>query len=173
MITESQLLPVGRLLKPHGINGEITVLLTADVDLASLSCIVLRIDGIFVPFFLNSVRPKSSETDLVTIDGVASDADAARLCPAEVYVLKVDLPAAEADTDGMYASDLLGYDVVENGKMLGKIESVDDTTANYLFIIRTPDGKEVMVPVADEFIAGIDTDTRTISLDLPEGLLDI
>ena len=88
-------------------------------------------------------------------------------------MLKVDLPAADADADGMYASDLLGYDVVENRKMLGKIESVDDTTANYLFIIRTPDGKEVMVPVADEFIAGIDTDTRTISLDLPEGLLDI
>ena len=51
MITESQLFPVGRLLKPHGINGEITVLLTADVDLASLSCIVLRIDGIFCAVF--------------------------------------------------------------------------------------------------------------------------
>lgn len=173
MITESQLFPVGRLLKPHGINGEITVLLTADVDLASLSCIVLRIDGIFVPFFINTVRPKSSETDLVTIDGVDSDADAARLCPAEVYALKKDLPAADADAEGMYASDFVGYGVVENGILLGKIEAIDDTTANYLFIIRTPEGKEVMVPVADEFVTGIDTDTRIVSLELPEGMLDL
>ena len=50
MITESQLLPVGRLLKPHGINGELTVLLTADGDFASLSCRVWRLAGIFVPF---------------------------------------------------------------------------------------------------------------------------
>ena len=70
MIKRSELRPVGTLLKTHGIDGEIVVQLTADVDLEALQCIVLEIDGIFVPFFPTSVRPKSAETDLVSIDGV-------------------------------------------------------------------------------------------------------
>ena len=62
IISPEILTTVGKLMKPHGINGEITVLLTADVDLAALRCVILEMDGIYVPFFLNSVRPKSSAT---------------------------------------------------------------------------------------------------------------
>jgi len=171
MITASRLCPIGRLLKPHGINGEITVLLTCDVDLEALSCIILEIDGIFVPFYLNSVRPKSSETDLVAIDGIETEVEAARLCPAGVYALKTEMPVPDEDVDGLFASDLVGYDAVENGKLLGKITALDDTTANCLFIITTPSGNEVLVPVAEEFITAINPDTRTLQLDLPEGLI--
>lgn len=171
MITASQLCPVGRLLKPHGINGEITVLLTSDVDLGALSCIILEIDGIFVPFYLNSVRPKSSETDLIAIDGIQTDVDAARLCPSEVYALKSEMSMPDEYADGLFASDIVGYDAVENGKLLGKITAIDDTTANCLFIITTPSGNEVLVPVTEDFIAEINPDTRTLQFDLPEGLI--
>ena len=81
MIFESDLRPIGKLLKPHGICGEITALLMDDIDLRQLSCIILQLDGIFVPFFLRVVRPKSSETDLVLIDGVNDEAQASSLCP--------------------------------------------------------------------------------------------
>lgn len=54
-----------------------------------------------------------------------------------------------------------------------KIIDLDDTTDNYLFIIETPDGRNVMVPVADEYVVDIDTENRIITLDLPDGLLDI
>lgn len=42
-----------------------------------------------------------------------------------------------------------------------------------MFIIETPDGRNVMVPVADEYVVDIDTENRIITLDLPDGLLDI
>ncbi|MDE6528656.1 MAG: 16S rRNA processing protein RimM, partial [Muribaculaceae bacterium] len=87
MIRENELRVVGRLLKPHGICGEITALITGDVDLTELNCIVLRLDGIFVPFFLEAVRPKSSETDLLTINGISDETQAARLCPNDIYAL--------------------------------------------------------------------------------------
>ena len=50
-ITATELTTIGRLLKPHGINGEITMQLVVDVDIQSLKCIFLKLDGIFVPFF--------------------------------------------------------------------------------------------------------------------------
>ncbi len=164
--------PIGKLLKPHGICGEITALLTEDVDLSQLSCVVLRLDGIFVPFFINAVRPKSSETDLVSIDGITDETLAAGLCPNELYALVADLPDT-GDDEGFYASDLKGFAVEANGKPLGIVAGIDDTTDNCLFIIERPDGSSCLVPVADEFIAGLDAGKRTMALDLPQGLLDL
>lgn len=109
---------VGRLLKPHGICGEITALLTVDVDLSELGCIMLKLDGIFVPFFLSSVRPKSAETDLLTIDGITDELQAARLCPNDIYALAEELPGL--DEDGFYAADMEGFEVVADGNPLGK-----------------------------------------------------
>lgn len=174
LISADKLTRIGRLLKPHGVNGEITVLLSADVDLESLKCIFINIDGLFVPFFLNSVRPKGAETDLVMIDGVANEQEAASLCPSDMYALRSEVIDSEtADTDGVYANDLVGFNVVADGKLLGKITALDDTTENYLFIIEKADGSIVLVPVADEFIIDVDSDTQTISMELPEGLLDV
>lgn len=113
MIRENELKVVGRLLKPHGICGEITALLTVDVDLSELGCIMLKLDGIFVPFFLSSVRPKSAETDLLTIDGITDELQAARLCPNDIYALAEELPGL--DKDGFYAADMEGFEVVADG----------------------------------------------------------
>lgn len=171
MIKESELRIVGRLLKPHGICGEVTALLTEDVDLAELSCIMLRLDGIFVPFFLSAVRPKSGETDLLTIDDVTDEEQAARLCPNDIYALVSELP--DNDEEGMYASDMVGFHVVANGELLGKITGIDDTTANYLFIIEDNTGKRHLVPVADEFITSLDMERKVIAMELPEGLIGL
>ena len=168
MIRENELRVVGRLLKPHGICGEITALITGDVDLTELNCIVLRLDGIFVPFFLEAVRPKSSETDLLTINGISDETQAARLCPNDIYALVSEIP--DTDEEGMFASDMEGFEVMANGSHLGKIVGLDDTTANYLFIIETPGGKQILVPVADEFITGIDPEGKVLEMELPEGL---
>lgn len=172
MIRESDLRHVGKLLKPHGICGEITALFTVDIDLQQLSCIVLRLDGIFVPFFIRAVRPKSSETDLLLIDGVDDETQAAHLCPNDFFALADELPETD-DPDGVYAADMIGFAVEANGTALGKIAGIDDTTDNYLFIIEKPDGDRCLVPVADEFIAGLDTEARRLSLDLPQGLLEL
>lgn len=169
MLRDNDLRVVGRLLKPHGICGEITALVTEDVDFETLSCIILRLDGIYVPFFLESVRPKSSETDLLTIDGIADETQAARLCPNDIYALTAELP--DTGGEGLYASDLEGFEVIANGAPIGKIVGLDDTTANYLFIIESPEGKRLLVPVADEFISGMDAEGKSVTMELPEGLL--
>ena len=64
MIVESEISVIGRTLKPHGINGEIAATIDAPVNLDSLQCIILDIDGIYVPFFIRSYRYRGSEAVL-------------------------------------------------------------------------------------------------------------
>lgn len=176
MITLAQLKPAGKFLKPHGINGEIAVLRNNDdIDFAQYNCIVVDVDGIFVPFFLTAVRPKGSETDLVTIDGVSDEQEAASFTNKTLYVLRDESEESNPDdANGFYAEDLLGFTVKQpDGRVLGNIARIDDTTANWLFVIETPEQDELLIPVADQFIAGIDPVEKVLTVEIPPELLTL
>lgn len=72
-------------------------------------------------------------------------------------------------------AQIVGYTLVDaaTGRVVGEIESVDDSTMNLLFQVRTADGDEVLVPAHEELIRNIDTEERRMELELPEGLLDL
>ena len=62
MITADQLIEIGRYNKAHGINGEISATFDCDtMAVGELSALVSPMDGIFVPFFVNGIRPKNNE----------------------------------------------------------------------------------------------------------------
>lgn len=186
MIESSDLKAVGKFLKPHGINGEITLFRDFDdLDFCDFSCVIVDVDGIFVPFFLNSVRPKGAETDIVGIDGIINEAQASQLTNRIVYLLREELTQMRsrnanesqedvANSEGLFADDLIGYEVsTDDADKLGKIIDVDDSTSNYLFVVETPEGGNLLIPVAEEFIDGIDPENKKLTLSLPEGLLSL
>lgn len=177
MILESEIVEAGKFNKPHGIKGEISVTVDLDIDLDDVKCVIISVDGIFVPFFINSVRPKNSETYLVTIDGVDSEEKAQHFTNRPFYVLKTDLSdndIDDEDEDGFYASDLIGY-VLEDesfGK-IGTVTDINDSTQNVLFVVKADNGNDVFIPVADEFIISVDPENRMIHTSLPEGIVDL
>lgn len=179
MIKLSELAEAGHFNKAHGIKGEISATLDIDIDLNDVRCLVVSVDGILVPFFVNSCRPKTADTCLIMIDGIDTEEKAQYFNNKTFYILRSDIPDdAESDidddADGMYASDLIGYTIVDTqlGK-IGVISQVNDQTQNVLFIIETADGKEIFIPVADEFIENIDCDNEIVTVDLPDGLIDL
>lgn len=180
MIRDSELALIGRMGKPHGVNGEINASLLYDtLAPEALRCIVVKIDGINVPFFLDSVRPKGRESVLLHIEGISTEKAAASMANKDFYALRAELPSAldkseaeEAEGEGLYAADLVGFRALTpDGQTIGTIDGINDDTVNVLFEITGPEGKEILVPVADEFISDIDMEARTITLDLPEGIL--
>lgn len=175
MIKRSEILEIGRLLKPHGVKGEITVELFGDIDMTALKCVVVDIDGIFVPFFVQSVRPKTSETCLVKFDNLDTDGEVSMLALKPLFALKEDVELSDDSSDeGFYASDLIGFAAMNpEGEMIGKIADVNDDTENTLFIIEKDGGETLLVPVAAEFICDIDSENSIVKLDLPEGLSDL
>lgn len=166
------IIEIGRFGKPHGVGGEIAA--SVDVDIEQLSCIVVNMDGIDVPFFINSVRSKGRDTVLVKIDGYESEPEVKIFVNKDIYALasEVDEDDSEDDEDGdggFYASDFLGFMALEDdGTPLGKITDIDDNTENVLFIIDRPDsGKPLYIPVAPELIEAIDTESSTITFFSP------
>lgn len=144
----------------------------ADIDMLELKCIVFDIDGIYVPFFINSERPRSAESVLITIDGVDSDEQAAQFVGKEVYALSDDIEESD-DGDNYYLDDFVGYTISDvDGTQVGVIDGYDDSTANVLFYVKNAD-KIVYVPVAPEFFVNIDHESKQIVMDLPAGLLDM
>ena len=149
MIREDEVYKIGRVGKPHGVRGELTVHINDDVfDRVEAEYLVLCTDGILVPFFMEEYRFKNDEQVLV------------KFC--------------DIDTK-QQAHQLVGYTLIDpaaGGKTVGTITAIDDSTANVLFCIETQGGAEVLVPVAACTDGNIDNYQRTVSATLPEGLAD-
>lgn len=180
MIQRSDLALIGKINKTHGIKGELSVSVFDDGVADALtedSCLIMDMDGIFTPFFVKSVRPRSSEALLVSFDGCADQREVAAWVGKDVYMERSRMPESanqeNADGEGLYAGQLIGYEARdEQDEVIGEIIDMDDSTENVLFVIKGAE-KTIFVPIVDEFIAEIDPDNSVIRFDLPEGMLQI
>lgn len=180
MITEQEITPAGSFIKTHGIKGELNAMLAVNTDFFIQNpMFICDMDGIFVPFFIESIRPKSANSALILPSDVNSDDCAKPFVGKTIYILKAMLlkytdGLPQEDCQGEYADDLIGYTVSDKkAGNIGVITDIEDSTANILFIIRTPEDKTLYVPVADPFIIDINNDCKTITTDLPDGLVDL
>lgn len=174
MIRQEEVYRIGKIGKPHGVKGEVSLLFDDDVfDRMDADYLVLMIDGILVPFFFDEYRFKGSETALVKFDGVDTKEQVQELTNCEVFFPK---RLSDRDETELYLQDIEGFTIINGNDVntpIGIVMYIDDSTANILFGVRTPEGKEVLVPAAEELIVGVDMEKREITVNLPEGLLEI
>lgn len=172
MIRKKDVFSIGKLHKPHGINGEVSFGFTSDVfDRTDSPYWILEMDGILVPFFVESYRFKSSETALVKFEGIDSEVRVRELMGKEVFypVKFADKEEDPAESWNFY----IGFAVFdEQVGYIGEITEVDDSTLNVLFKL-SKDDHEILMPVAEEFFTEIDIENREMHVSLPEGLLDL
>ena len=171
MIRREEVYKIGRLGKTHGVRGEISFLLDDDVfDRTDADYLILDIDGILVPFFIEEYRFKtdSNSNALMKFDGIDTQERARELTGCDVY-----FPRSLSDEDETNVSwaELVGYSLIDSnsGKTIGEIAAIDDTTINILFELT--DGK--LIPASEELIQQIDTKRHQIEINLPEGILEL
>lgn len=162
---------IGRVLKTHGVGGEIVISLLPEIDWTEdIEFFVCSMDGILVPFFIENIRGRSSTTIIVKFDDIDT-LDSAKLLQG----VKVFLPKRYAVIDEtlFLPNRYVGYGVndKENG-WLGSIEAVDESTLNVLFLVRSGE-RERILPVNEEWIESIDEERRIIHFHLPEGVADL
>lgn len=169
MIKREDVYKIGRLGKAHGVKGEVSFQFDDDIfDTTDADYLILEIDGILVPFFMEEYRFRSDSLALVKFCGVDTQQRASELTGCDVY-----FPRALAEEAGEVPSlaGLVGFDLVEasTGKAIGRIASIDDQTLNILFELE--DGR--LIPASADLIHNIDTEHQQIIMDIPEGLLEI
>ena len=169
MISQEEVFKIGKLGKTHGVKGELSFLFDDDVfDRVDADYLVLDLDGILVPFFIEEYRFRSDSNVILKLEGVDTQERARELTGTDVYF---PLSLVDDDEAPLSLNFLVGFDLIDaaNGKSIGRIASIDDQTANLLFELE--DG--TLIPANDDLITHIDKDLRQITLDLPEGLLDL
>ena len=169
MIRREDVYKIGRLGKAHGVKGEVSFQFDDDIfDTADADYLILDIDGILVPFFMEEYRFRNDSLALIKFCDVDTQQRASELTGCDVY-----FPRSIADerAEGLSLSSLVGFDLIDaNGnEKVGTIAAIDDTTQNILFELE--DG--TLIPASDDLITDINTQQRQITMNIPEGLLDI
>ena len=167
-----QFLRVGVISSTHGIRGEVKVYPTTDdlerfLDLDEVILDtgrehkILQIEG--VKFFKNQVILKFKGYDNIN--------------DIEKY-LKKDLlvdreHAVELGENENFIADLIDMEVVtDEGKVLGTLTDVIETGANDVYAVKTPEGKEILLPAIRDCILDVNVDEKRMTVHVMEGLLD-
>ncbi|OBK72390.1 ribosome maturation factor RimM [Mycobacterium sp. 1274761.0] len=170
-------LVVGRVVKAHGISGEVVVeVRTDDPDTRFASGTRLRAKpargGSQRTYVIESVREHSGRL-LMRLDGV-TDRNAADALRGTVFLVDTEeLPPIE-DPDEFYDHQLEGLRVVTtDGRLVGNVAEVLHTAAGELLSVTTEAGAEVLVPFVSAIVTDVSLQTQTIEIDPPEGLLEL
>lgn len=169
MIKKEDVYKIGRIGKAHGVKGEVSFNFDDDVfDRVDAEYLILEVDGILVPFFMEEYRFRSDNTALVKFEDIDTQDRARELTNCDVYFHR-DL--ADNDEEELTYTFLVGFDIIDDqsGKNVGTIASIDDNTMNILFELE--DG--TLIPASEELITDIDKDNKTITIALPEGILEL
>lgn len=175
MIVREELVHIGKIVKPHGLNGELEINVNSELfEVCEVPYIVIETDGIFIPFFIDEYRYKNDTTYLFTLRGIENEMEAKEMIKREIYIHKKFL------AEGVNASDMegtnyfIGFSIFsEDGKFIGEVVDIDDTTENVLFLLHNNNKEELIIPASDDFVVDIDEERKKIIMSLPEGLLSL
>ncbi len=148
MIRQEDVYKIGRLGKAHGVKGEVSFQFDDDIfDRVDADYLVLDIDGILVPFFMEEYRFRSDSVCLVKFCNVDTQQRAQELTGCDVFFPRA---LAEEGDEMPSLSMLVGFEIVNaaNGKTIGRVAAIDDSTANILFEME--DG--MLIPANDDLI---------------------
>jgi 16S rRNA processing protein RimM len=167
------LLLVGRVARAHGNRGQVIV--NPDTDFAGErfkpgNTLLLGPAGRTERRTICEVRFHQGRP-IVRFEGVETMNDAEALAGAELWLTA---EAAGPLPDGTYyRHDLVGCEVVDvNGTGLGPVSGVEGTLDRSYLVVKTAGG-DVMIPMVAEFCVGVDLAARRITVQLPDGLLDV
>ena len=164
-------LRVGVISSTHGVRGEVKVFPTTDdpTRFKKLKEVILdtgreqkglEIEG--VKFFKQFV--------ILKFKGIDNINDIEKYKGKSLFVTREN--AQPLGEDEYYIADLIGMEVyLEDGSHFGTLKDVMETGANDVYIIKTEEGKEVLIPAIYECILDVDVEAGKMEIHLLDGLV--
>jgi 16S rRNA processing protein RimM len=164
---------VGRIGRPHGIHGEVSVEVRTDDPQRRLGAgVVVRTDPPAAgPLTIATAREHSGRL-LLTFPGV-TDRTAAERLRGVLLVAEVDPAERPEDPEEFYDHQLVGLSAeTVDGRLVGAVAEVLHLPGQDVLSIRTPGEDEVLVPFIAAMVPTVDLDGGRVVLDPPPGLLE-
>jgi len=161
---------IGRLGKPYGYSGAIHVYLDDDVELLDdLKFLFVSIEGLPVPF---RVTEQGSHNGILTVilDRIDSKEG------IEVFKnAKISVEAHCVSIESSKSNELIGYTVIDHHKVIiGKIVDIIEQDPLLFLKVRLQDlSKEIIIPFHDDLLLDMSQNTRTLTIEIADGLLHL
>lgn len=163
---------IGYITKTKGLKGELQLFFEfEDPELLDLDVVFADINGKMVPFFVSSYKLQANNTGNFYFDDIDHIDKAQQLLKKKIYLPLSKKP--ERDEDDFFYTDLIGFVAVdETLGTLGEILEVHEYPQQFVAALSYKN-REIMFPLNDEFILEIDEEGKLLTVDLPDGLLDV
>lgn len=163
---------IGFIIKPHGLKGAVNIQLDVDdpEKYKEMESVLVKKGDQLIPFFVSSLQLSGSK-GILKLQEINSIDEARQIKSCALFLPINNLPPLGENQ--FYYHDVIGYTIVDksSGK-LGEIQNVF-TGGNQDLILMIYKGKEVLIPVNDDIVGKADHDLKEVSVDLPDGLIDI
>lgn len=161
---------IGRVIKPHGVRGEVVVDATTDDPegrFAVGEVLLGTQTGREEQLTVKSARPHQGRL-LVRFEEVPGRTEAERLRGMKFYAEPV------FEEDEFYDFELEGLRVLHVGADIGEVTAVVRAPAHRLLQVTVDDGaREVLIPLVVDIVPEIDLEAATVTITPPEGLLEL
>jgi 16S rRNA processing protein RimM len=163
----------GTILKPHGRIGEAVIKLDKNISgwLSEIKSVFLEIEGLLVPFFINSIQGLTPSTAIVKFDNIDNPDKIKELIGTNIFSDKTDI--IKNDKKKYFYRDLIRFKIID--ETVGEIGIINDIFLypdNPVFQVMRQN-KEILIPINKDFILKIDQGNETVLMTLPRGLTDI
>jgi 16S rRNA processing protein RimM len=124
-----------------------------------------------VPFFIETSSIHKNDFLRVRFEDVTTEEEAEALLGNDIYLPLSMLPKLSGNK--FYYHEVIGFEVEDQRLgVVGKIQSVNDSTAQPLFEVLNG-GIEILIPMIDHFLVQIDRENKKVVMNLPEGLIEM
>ena len=163
---------LGKITKVYGFDGTVTVRLEKNLkaEISELKSVFLEIEGKPVPFIISESDYQGGDILRLRFYGYGTVEKVTGFTGCRVF-LTSDATSKKSDKD---QGDLRGYKVrLTDNRLLGVVTEVIENPGQWLFNVNTTKGEEILIPLHEDLIIGIDKRKKIIWMDLPEGLTEI
>jgi 16S rRNA processing protein RimM len=164
---------VGTVVGKYSFKGEVLVKTDSDnpEDYTKLESIFVELSTGFVPFFIRKCQLHKSSLLRIDFEEVNSEQDADAILKKNLFLPLDLLPPLEGNK--FYYHEVIGFSITQNGTQIGTILRIIEQGLQALFEITDNQGAERLIPIHDDFILEVDRASRNITVQLPEGLLEL
>jgi 16S rRNA processing protein RimM len=163
---EPVFLAVGFLRRPHGLEGEILMDVLTDFPERLRSGKTVYVGDNHEPVRIASIRGHNVEK-IIRFTGIETPEEAGKFRNKNLFVKAANLP--ELPEGEYYHHQLIGMNVLdESGQSLGTLHSILETGANDVYLVKTPEGKELLLPAVEDVILEINPDRKEMRVRPPE-----
>jgi 16S rRNA processing protein RimM len=164
-------LAIGRIVRAHGVRGEVSVQVLTDFPerFEQTEWVYIGSENEAELYRLTAHRWHKRNV-LLSLDGIADRNLAERLVGQFVQVPREE--AVSLPPGSYYLFQLVGLRVVtQTGEKLGVIREVLETGANDVYVVQRPDGSDLLLPAIPDVVLSVDLEQGQMLVHLLDGLL--